>query len=71
MNAMKTTTFKSELKSLDALALNERLDGLRRELFSLRLKVVTEGVANSSQFKILRKNIARILTAQRQMRASK
>lgn len=68
---MKKTALNSEIRSLDAAALTERLDSLRRELFGLRLKVSTEGVENSAQFKVLRKSIARVLTAQRQLRASK
>lgn len=53
---------KNELKMLSIEDLVERVDGLRRELFSLRLHSATEAVKDKTQFKRLRKNIARGLT---------
>lgn len=40
---------------------------LRRELFGLRTKTVTEKVEKTHQFKALRRDIARVLTRQRQL----
>ncbi len=60
---MKVTKFKEELKNLPAQQLQEKLEELRRELFSLRLSTQTAHVKNHAKFKELRKNIARILTS--------
>lgn len=53
---------KNELKGLSTKELVEKVDALRRELFSLRLHSATEPVKDKTQFKKLRKNIARGLT---------
>ncbi len=58
---MKVTKFKDELQQLDCLQLQEKLEQLRRELFSLRLNTITAHVKDYSQFKKLRRNIARVL----------
>lgn len=57
---------KNELKALSELELVSKVDDLRRELFSLRLHSKTSPVANPTQFKKLRKAIARTLTYLRQ-----
>ena len=59
---MKAKQFKVELRQLDKAALDERLDFLKKELFQVRLSVVTSHVKDYSQFKKLRKNIAQVLT---------
>lgn len=51
-----------KLNKLDAQQLKEKLEGFRRELFQLRLTSSTSAVRDISQFKKLRKNIARALT---------
>lgn len=53
---------KLELKELSVDELVERVDALRRELFSLRLHAATEAVKDKTQFKKLRRDIARGLT---------
>ncbi len=63
---MKVTTVKDELKNLNAQDAAAKLEALRRELFSLRINVATSHVKDYSQFKKLRKNIARLETYQRQ-----
>ena len=63
---MKVTNFKDELQRLDHAQLREKLEQLRRELFGLRLNVITAHVKDHSQFKKLRRNIARVLTCIRQ-----
>jgi ribosomal protein L29 len=57
---------KEELKQLDAQALVNRVDALRRELFSLNLNAKTAHVKDNSQFQKVRKNLARALTYLRQ-----
>lgn len=59
---MKVTKFNQELAQLSVAQLQEKLDQLRRELFSLKLNAQTSHVKNNSQFKQLRKDIARVLT---------
>lgn len=59
---MKTNDFKKELASLSVAELQERLDALRRDLFSLKLNSSTAHIKDYSQFKKLKTNIARVLT---------
>lgn len=59
---MKVTKFKEELKNLQAQQLVEKLEELRKELFSLQLSVKTSHVKNYARFKQLRKDIARVMT---------
>ncbi|OGB97982.1 50S ribosomal protein L29 [candidate division TM6 bacterium RIFCSPHIGHO2_12_FULL_36_22] len=63
---------KKELKDLQGLNMQElkdRADALRQELFSLRLQIRTSYVKDNSQFKKLRKDIARVLTVKTQKEA--
>lgn len=59
---MKTTVLKQELAQMSVQELVERLDAMRRELFSLRLNVSVAHIKDNSLFKKLRKDIARVLT---------
>jgi len=59
---MKITKFKEELRQLNLDKLHEKLDGIRKELFGVRLNSATAHIKDYSQFKVLRKQIARILT---------
>lgn len=59
---MKKTNFKKQLEQLDSGDLRTTLDQLRRNLFGLRLNSSTSHVKDYSQFKKLRKDIARTLT---------
>jgi large subunit ribosomal protein L29 len=58
-------TFK-ELKEKDQNALNDELNGKRRHLFDLRTQAVTQKLENPTQLKSTRRDIARILTLQKQ-----
>lgn len=51
-----------ELMELSSEDLKEKIEEWRRELFGLRLNATTAHVKDYSQFKKLRKNIARGLT---------
>ncbi|MCK4517863.1 50S ribosomal protein L29 [Candidatus Babeliales bacterium] len=53
---------KDELKSLGADDLLKELHTLRQGLFELRLKATADQVSDTSQFKKLRSQIARVLT---------
>ena len=59
---MTVKEFKNDLSQLKADDLKDKLDSLRRELFSLRINASTAHVKDYSQFKKLRKNIARAET---------
>ena len=56
-----------ELQSLNAQEVAEKVNGWRKELFGLRLSAATNPVKDLSQFKKLRKNIARGLTVLSQL----
>jgi len=59
---MEKAKFKKELKQLNFDQLHEKLEGLRKGLFSLRLNSSTAHVKDYSQFKKFRKQIACVLT---------
>lgn len=60
---MKITKIKDEFKNMGSNELVEKLDALRREYFGLKLNA---HVKDNSQFKKLKKNIARVETYLRQ-----
>jgi len=51
-----------QLKDLSADDLRQRATGLRKELFSLRVHQVSGRVERPSQFRALRRQLARVLT---------
>ena len=57
---------KEELMQCTYEQLTEKVDGWRRDLFGLRLNSASSHVKDVSQFKKLRKNIARGLTLMEQ-----
>lgn len=59
---MKKTNLKKQLEQLNSDDLHATLDQLRRNLFGLRLNSLTAHIKDYSQFKKLRKDIARIMT---------
>lgn len=59
---MKLTNERQELQGLSREALQERVNLLRKQLFTLRLNAATAHVKDYSQFNFLRKSIARGLT---------
>ncbi|MCL4229571.1 50S ribosomal protein L29 [Candidatus Dependentiae bacterium] len=59
---MKRIKENEELRGLSASELREKLDGLRRMRFSLQLNSATAHVKDYSQFKKIKKSIARVLT---------
>lgn len=58
------------LRTKSATELQEELLSLRREQFALRLQRATGQMPKPDQFGKVRKNIARVLTVQRQVRAA-
>lgn len=63
---MKVTKIKDELKKMDTLQLQEKLEQLRGQLFTLKLNAKTSHVKNYAEFKQLRQSIARVLTFMKQ-----
>jgi ribosomal protein L29 len=63
---MKIRDIKKGLKELNSVDLMLKEAVLRQELFSCNINMKTGHVKDYSQFKKLRKNIARTLTYQRQ-----
>jgi large subunit ribosomal protein L29 len=59
---MKQMGFTQKIQQLSAEDLQKKLDGTRQDLFGLRLNTATSQVKDCSQYKKLKKQIARILT---------
>ena len=59
---------KEALKKLDAAQLEQEIERLRREVFTLKLASVTAPPKDVSQQRKLRKDLARALTFARQKR---
>jgi len=63
---MKVAELNKELEKMSVTELQQKLEGLRRELFNIKLNAATAHVKDYSQFDKLKKNIARVLTFIRQ-----
>lgn len=59
---MKIDAINNKFREADVVMLSNELNQLREELFRLRINISTTHVKDYSQFKKLRKNIARVLT---------
>ena len=59
-----------EARALSGEEIGIELKRLREKLFTLRTQTVTEKVEDNSQFGKVRRDIARLLTAQRDMAAA-
>jgi len=62
---------KDALKQLDEKQLKEEIEKFRRELFKLKLAVVSSPAKDTTQFAKLRKDIARAVTYLRQKQQEK
>ncbi|MCC7368172.1 MAG: 50S ribosomal protein L29 [Chloroflexi bacterium] len=56
----------SELRDLTQDQLDDRLRELREELFNLRFQYATRQLTNTARIREVRRDIARVLTLQRQ-----
>jgi len=56
----------SELRQLTTPELHQRLDEFKAELFNLRFQVEAAKIENFSQIRLVKRNIARILTVMRE-----
>ncbi len=57
-----------DLRDLTAEELENRLEDTRRDLFNARFEAATGALENTSRIALLKRDIARILTAQREQR---
>ncbi len=59
---MKNSESFKEFKKLNSGQLTEKIDQLRKELFDLRFKQATRQLNETHKFKIIKKQIAQLLT---------
>ena len=59
---MKNSESLKEYKKLNSTEINEKIDQLRKDLFDLRFKQATRQLNETHQFKIIKKQVAQLLT---------
>ena len=59
---MKNSESIKEFKKLDASQISEKIDQLRKDLFDLRFKQATRQLNETHQLKIIKKQVAQLLT---------
>ena len=60
-----------ELKNLTADELNEKYEGLKKELFKLRLEAKLQKLTDASRIQKTRRLIAQVLTTKRELELKK
>ena len=55
-----------EIRSLDDVAIVNLIEDIHKQLFELRVQVVARKVQNTSQIRNLKRDVARLLTIQRE-----
>ncbi|MEC7275990.1 MAG: 50S ribosomal protein L29 [Bdellovibrionota bacterium] len=53
----------NEIKDLDAAAIDTKVNEMRREIFTMKMEKSTTGLEKPHNLKVLKKNIAKLLTA--------
>lgn len=56
----------SDVKGLDAAAVNAKVAEARKQLFDIKIQKTTSGIEKPHEIKIIKKNIAKLLTAKNQ-----
>lgn len=56
----------SEIRGMSVDEMNEKLTGLKEELFALRFQLAVNQLDNTSRLKAVKKDIARIMTVMRE-----
>ena len=59
---MKISESFKEFKKLNHVQITEKIDQLRKELFDLRFKQATRQLNETHKFKIIKKQVAQLLT---------
>ena len=59
---MKNSESLKEFKQLNRAQITEKIDKLRKDLFDLRFKQATRQLNETHKFKIIKKQVAQLLT---------
>ena len=68
---MKNSESLKEFKKLNSEQITEKIDQLRKDLFDLRFKQATRQLKETHNFKIIKKQVAQLLTLSKSQSASK
>ena len=68
---MKNSESLKEFKKLNSEQITEKIDQLRKDLFDLRFKQATRQLTETHKFKIIKKQVAQLLTLSKSQSASK
>ena len=63
---MKSIEKFNEFKNLNSSEVQSQIDSLRKELFDLRFKQATRQLNETHKFKLIKKQIAQLLTLQKE-----
>ena len=67
---MKNSESLNEFKKLNSSQISEKVDQLRKDLFDLRFKQATRQLNETHQFKLIKKQVAQLLTLSKSQSAS-
>ena len=67
---MKNSESLKEFKQLNRAQITEKIDKLRKDLFDLRFKQATRQLNETHKFKIIKKQVAQLLTISKSQSAS-
>ena len=68
---MKNSESLKEFKQLNPTQINEKINTLRKDLFDLRFKQATRQLNETHKFKIIKKQVAQLLTLSKSQPNSK
>ena len=68
---MKSQEKLKEYKNLNSSDIQSQIDNLRKELFDLRFKQATRQLNETHKFKVIKKQIAQLLTLQKNQNLTK
>ena len=68
---MKNSESLKEFKKLNSTQITEKIDQFRKDLFDLRFKKATRQLNETHKFKIIKKQVAQLLTLSKSQSASK
>ena len=68
---MKNSESRKEFKKLNSSQIKEKIDQLRKELFDLRFKQATRQLNETHKFKMIKKQVAQLLTLNKSQSTSK
>jgi len=63
---MATSIKYSDVKNLEAKQIDTQVSEMRREIFDLKMQFAVSGAEKPHRLKVLKKNIAKLLTAKNQ-----